>query len=135
MQVLKGGVSNLVLISLWTFILLGGFFLAPAGATNSATSKVVKEICPGEAMDFDTCARIAIRQSPFLTKSDLEIQIRHLDEKDSKSDFLPSFNFRTRYYLYYYFSGRSKLHPDIPWILFPSLIARWKPIFLCRSAR
>ena len=50
-------------------------------------------------MDFDTCARLAIRQSPFLTKSDLEIQVRRLDETDSKSDFIPSFNFRTRYYL------------------------------------
>ena len=50
-------------------------------------------------MDFDTCARLAIRQSPFLTKSDLEIQVRRLDESDSKADFFPSLNFRTRYYL------------------------------------
>ena len=88
MQVRKGEVSNLVLISLWTLILLGGFFLTPAGATKPATGKAVQEIPPGEALDFDTCARIAIRQSPFLTKSDLEIQIRHLDEKDSKVRFL-----------------------------------------------
>jgi outer membrane protein TolC len=98
MQVLKGAVPDLVLIGLWTVIFLGGFFLAPAGATNPATGKAVPEISPTEPLDFDTCARLAIRQSPFLTKSNLEIQIRHLDEKDSKADFLPSFNFQTRYY-------------------------------------
>jgi outer membrane protein TolC len=98
MPVRKGEVPNIVLISLWTLILFGGFFLTPAGAAKPATGTMVQEIPPGEALDFDTCARIAIRQSPFLTKSNLEIQIRHLDEKDSKVDFLPSFNFQTRYY-------------------------------------
>lgn len=98
MQVLKGVVVNLVLVSLSTVILVGAFFLAPASGANLSTVKDVQEVSPGEALDFDTCARIAIRQSPFLTKSNLEIQIRHLDEKDSKVDFFPSFNFITRYY-------------------------------------
>jgi outer membrane protein TolC len=98
MQILKGEAPNLVLISLWTFILVGGFFLTPATGASPETVKAVKEIPFVEVLDFDTCAQIAIRQSPFLTKSNLEIQVRQLDEKDSKSDFFPSFNFQTRYY-------------------------------------
>lgn len=99
MQFLRGKALNLLLINFLSCILLAGLFLTPAGGTKPATGKMVKDISPSEAMDFDTCARIAIRQSPFLTKSDLEIQVRRLDEKDSKSAFIPSFNFRTRYYL------------------------------------
>jgi outer membrane protein TolC len=49
--------------------------------------------------DFDSCVRLALRQSPFFTKSALEIEIRRLDEKDSKSDFFPSFTGTARYYL------------------------------------
>lgn len=49
-------------------------------------------------IDFDAAARLALRQSPHFTKSALEIEVRRLDEKDSKADFLPAVNLRTRYY-------------------------------------
>lgn len=57
------------------------------------------ELTAGTALDFDACARLAIRQSPYLTKSEVEIDIRRLAETDSKADFLPSVNFRSRYYV------------------------------------
>ncbi len=50
-------------------------------------------------LDFAACVRLALRQSPYLTKSAVEIDIRRLAETDSKADFLPSVNFRTRYYV------------------------------------
>jgi len=49
--------------------------------------------------DFDSCVKLALRQSPFFTKSALEIEVRRLDEKDSKADYFPSFRGTARYYL------------------------------------
>lgn len=91
--------KNLVLVSFLALILLGGLFLAPAGAVQPPRHPETQDLSGPEAMDFDACARLAIRQSPFLTKSDLEIQVRRLDETDSKADLFPSINFRTRYYV------------------------------------
>lgn len=81
------------------FLLLGGVWLGVAGAAPPEPGRAPQELPLTEPLDFDACARLAIRQSPFLTKSDLEIQLRRLDEADSKSDFTPSVNFRTRYYV------------------------------------
>jgi outer membrane protein TolC len=50
-------------------------------------------------VDFDSCVQLALRQSPFFTKSTLEIEVRRLDEADSKADFFPSFKVSTRYYI------------------------------------
>ncbi len=99
MKLFRGVVNNLVLVSLWTLILLGGIFLTPAGGAFPEKGSGARDLSSGETVDFDACARLAIRQSPFLTRSDLEIQVRRLDESDSKADFFPSLNFRTRYYL------------------------------------
>ena len=98
MKILRGGVKNLVLIIVWVLILPFGISTS-AGAAQLDKAARVKDLPPAGSIDFDTAARLAIRQSPFLTKSDLEIQIRRLDEKDSKSDFFPSLNFRTSYYV------------------------------------
>ena len=47
----------------------------------------------------DNAVRLALRQSPYFTKSALEIEVKRLDEKDSKSDFYPSLTGTARYYL------------------------------------
>jgi outer membrane protein TolC len=99
MKVLRMWFKNFVLVSLWALILLGGVFLTLSGAAPPEKDPGAKDLSCGGAMDFDTCARLALRQSPFLTRSDLEIQVRRLYESDSKADFVPSLNFRTRYYL------------------------------------
>jgi len=49
-------------------------------------------------MDFKACIGLALRQSPFFTKSAMEIDIRRLDEWDSWSSFIPSVTLETRYY-------------------------------------
>jgi outer membrane protein TolC len=99
MNVWKGGAKSLVLIIIWAALLLGGIFPASAAAVHLDRAAANQGPAGGDSLDFDACARLAIRQSPFLTKSDLEIQVRHLNEADSKSDFLPAFSFRTRYYV------------------------------------
>lgn len=55
---------------------------------------------PGETtVDFDQGVRLALKQSPFLVKSGLEIQIRRLNETDALSDFTPSVTLRTRFFV------------------------------------
>jgi outer membrane protein TolC len=47
---------------------------------------------------FDEVVRVALRRSPIFAKSSLEIQIRRLDEADSKSELFPSLHFESRFY-------------------------------------
>ena len=133
MKVLRGEAKKPVLIIFWVLILLPLIISAPAGAAQLDRAARIKDL-PSGSIDFDTAARIAIRQSPLLTKSDLEIQIRRLDEKDSKSDFFPSFNFRTQYFvndvtvngqsLYSKYSLNFTSAPYSPWEAYFSLQGR-----------
>lgn len=50
-------------------------------------------------MNYDRAVRVALRRSPFFTKSSLEIEIKRLDETDSKFDMIPPVTFRTQYYM------------------------------------
>jgi len=50
-------------------------------------------------VDFDQGVRLALKQSPFLIKSGLEIQLRRLNETDALSDFAPSVTLRTRFFV------------------------------------
>ena len=57
-----------------------------------------KELLSGP-VNYDRAVQLALRQSPYFTKSSLEIEIRKLDEKDSRYDLIPPINFRTQYYI------------------------------------
>jgi outer membrane protein TolC len=83
-----------VLLSL--LAILSGLCLPAAAA---APEKNQSSAPAPETADFDACARLALRQSPYFTKSSLEIDIRRLDEKDSKAELFPNFVLRTRYYV------------------------------------
>lgn len=107
MKAAKAGGVNLPLVFLWFLVVIAGIQPLPAAGAYSETIPEPKEppaknrvapLPPG-ALDFDSCVQLALRQSPHLIKSDLEIKIRRLDETDSKTDFFPSFNLRVRYYL------------------------------------
>jgi outer membrane protein TolC len=50
-------------------------------------------------VNFDRAVRLALVRSPFFTKSSLEIEVKRLDERDSKFDLLPPVTFRTQYYV------------------------------------
>lgn len=71
-------------------------------AASSGTCEAAAEprhLDPGKAVDFDTAVGLALRQSPLFTKSALEIDLRRLDETDSRSAFVPSLTLRTRYFV------------------------------------
>jgi outer membrane protein TolC len=50
-------------------------------------------------VNYDRAVRLAIRRSPFFLKSSLEVEIKKLDETDSKFDLVPKVTFRTQYYV------------------------------------
>jgi len=50
-------------------------------------------------MTFEDGVKIALYQSPHLKKSSLEIELRKLDESDSRYGMFPSIDFRTIYYV------------------------------------
>jgi outer membrane protein TolC len=51
------------------------------------------------ALDFDACVQLALEQSPLLSDSLLEMELRRLGESDSRSDYVPSVSLRTRYFV------------------------------------
>ena len=70
----------------------------PAWAAEAGPADA-KVAVPG-LLDFDGCVRLAIQQSPYLTKSAVEIDIRRMNETDSRySMFPPPMTFRTYYYV------------------------------------
>lgn len=88
-----------------TFLIIGLVFLAlstlglPQAAAAAKETADEAATLPEGPTDFDTCVRFAIRQSPFLTKSSMEIDLKRLDESDSRFGYIPSVWFRTTYYV------------------------------------
>jgi outer membrane protein TolC len=56
-------------------------------------------LSPANPLNFEESVKIALRQSPYLIKSSLEIDIRRLDETDSRYEMIPNVTFRTYYYV------------------------------------
>jgi outer membrane protein TolC len=86
------------------FFLVIALLLAmiPGGATVALGAEVRPQdtptVIPSGPTDFDKSVALALKQSPFFTKSSLEIEIRRLDEKDSKSEMFPSLTGTARYF-------------------------------------
>jgi outer membrane protein TolC len=55
---------------------------------------------PEKITDFKTCALTSLQRAPQLQRSKMEIEIRHLDEDDSRWSYAPDLTFSS----YYYFS-------------------------------
>jgi outer membrane protein TolC len=87
---------SLTVLAVLALILLGRPALA---LSTEAPPPAPTPVVPSGPSDFDACVQLALRQSPFFTKSALEIEVRRFDEKDSKSDFFPSLTGSARYYL------------------------------------
>jgi outer membrane protein TolC len=89
-------------------LVLAVIFLAMALAA-AAPAAQEKEAVPGggvlggEAVtgpvNFDRAVRLALVRSPYFTKSSLEIEVKRLDERDSRYDLIPPVTFRTQYYV------------------------------------
>ncbi len=86
-------------LALWVLlVLLVGFPTTGWSAAEPQPAAAASPVVPQTPLNFDECVRLALRQSPFFSKSSLEIEIRQLDEADSKADLIPSLFFLSRYY-------------------------------------
>ncbi len=86
----------IAILFLATLVLLAAY---PSEAQIDA-GMPVKEDPPIEGvMDFARCVGLALQQSPYLTSSSLEIDVKRLDASDAKYSFIPTFSLRTSYYL------------------------------------
>jgi outer membrane protein TolC len=78
----------------------GGDF---SGAENQAQAAEIStsqsNIPPDGPTDYANCIQIALKQSPFFTKTSLDIDISGLDESDSRWGMFPTFSVRSQYYL------------------------------------
>lgn len=54
---------------------------------------------PESPLDLDRAVRLALEKSPYFLQSALEIDVRRLDESDSRYAFIPTFALQTRYYI------------------------------------
>jgi outer membrane protein TolC len=92
-------ISNLKLIYIiaWAFMVIGLTTLSQPvqGAPHPPGASTLS---PSGPLNYEEGVRIALNQSPFLTKSSLEIDLRRLDETDSRYGLFPSIDFRTYYY-------------------------------------
>ena len=86
----------IVILFLAALILLAAY---PSEAQIDA-GMPVKEDPPIEGvMDFARCVGVALQQSPYLTTSSLEIDVKRLDLSDAKWGYIPSFSLQTLYYV------------------------------------
>lgn len=92
-------ISNLKLICIivWAFMTFG--LTALSQPVQGAPPSGNPTLSPSGALNYEEAVKIALNQSPYLTKSSLEIDVKRLDETDSRYNLFPSIDFRTYYYL------------------------------------
>ena len=86
--------------------------VAPADPIDQAEPKKDKKVDPTaqqrkmfeateikQPANFDECVRVALTQSPNLLRSSLEIEVKKLDEGDTLSQYIPTLQIGTTYYL------------------------------------
>ncbi len=84
--------------------LVGTTLLLPWAAPGSvwaAPPTEMKEEAAEERpgpLDYDNAVYLALKRSPFLIKSSLEIDVKRLDETDSRYSIVPTITVRSRFY-------------------------------------
>jgi outer membrane protein TolC len=69
----------------------------PAQSADQTPEAVT--LAPGAQLNFEEAVKIAIDHSPFFTKNSLDIDIRRMDESDSRYAMVPPLSFTTTYYV------------------------------------
>jgi outer membrane protein TolC len=80
-------------------LLMAGGVIFWCPSARGADPSPAQNVVPGNPLTFDEAVKIAIGQSPYFTKSSLEIDIRRMDETDSRYGMVPPLTFRTMYYV------------------------------------
>jgi outer membrane protein TolC len=77
----------------------GGVMAWCGPARGADQGPAAQTLAPGTQLTFEEAVKIALTQSPAFAKSSLEIDIRRMDETDSRYGMVPPLTFRTIYYL------------------------------------
>jgi outer membrane protein TolC len=88
---------GLLLLALLILFAVSLFLNGSAGGQDQGPAPA--DETPPSVGDFDACVRLALRQSPYLTKTSLEIEVKRLDETDSRFQMVPPVSFRTYYFV------------------------------------
>jgi len=80
-------------------VMAGGVMCRCRPAQGADQPPATQTMAPGGALTFDEAVRIALTQCPYFVKSSLDIDIRRLDESDSRYGMVPPLTFRTYYYV------------------------------------
>ena len=93
------GLSPLALL-LALLVIMGGVMAGgPPVWSADPKPETARPPASGAKLDFSQSVGIAIHQSPYFTKSELNIDIRKMDESDSRYAMVPPLTFRTYYYV------------------------------------
>ncbi len=87
------------LLTLGLLALVLWICLTPRPSFAAAIQLGEDRIVPQGPLDFDACARLAFHQSPYFLKSAMDIDLRRLDESDSRWSMIPPVSLQTFYYL------------------------------------
>lgn len=92
--------SSEALLVLMVFALIIGVLAFPLNSLAAESEPGKDKIfVPQGPLNFDSCAQLAIKQSPYFTKSKIEMEIRKLNEDDSRYTIFPP---PVTFYSYYY---------------------------------
>ena len=80
-------------------VMAGGVMGWCGSAQGADQVPAARTLPPGSTLTFDEAVRIAITQCPYFSKSSLDIDIRRLDETDSRYEMVPPLSFTTTYYV------------------------------------
>jgi hypothetical protein len=80
-------------------VMAGGVLGRCRPVQGAESRQAAQTLPPGTTLTFDEAVKIAITQCPYFTKSSLDIDIRRMDESDSRYGMVPPLTFRTYYYV------------------------------------
>ena len=96
---LSRGLPAILALAFWA-VLLGLLPAAAQPARAAEAGPTDAKVAVPSLLDFDGCVRLAIQQSPYFNKSAVEIDLRRMNETDSRyTMFPPPMTFRTYYYV------------------------------------
>lgn len=61
------------------------------------TLNIAEPVVPSGKLNFTQCVHLALKQSPYLVETAMEVQLRRIDESDSMWNLLPKFKVATSY--------------------------------------
>lgn len=92
-------IAEVCLILTLLLVITSGAVTLAKPAQGAETAADPRTSAPEGPLTFDESVRIAITRSPYFKKSSTEIEIKKMDETDSRYDMIPAVTFRSLYYV------------------------------------